>query len=249
MQKIIIPIISILLLFMSITAHSASFSHAKKVLQNKVYQDHRETFYAGCRYSKKKRVNWKSCGYSPRKSSKRGKRIEWEHIVPAWAFGHQRQCWQHGGRRNCRKNDPVFKAMEADMMNLVPAIGELNGDRSNFRYGMIAGEHRAYGQVDFEVDFKLKRSEPRPEVRGDIARTYFYMQRTYGLRISSSQHKLFAAWKKQDPISAWEIERTRRISHLQKIIRPVAITEAVKNGRPSGLINNHSAPREQSPAG
>lgn len=61
-----------------------------------------------------------------------------EHIVPAWTFGHQRQCWKNGGRENCANDDPVFKAMEADLFNLYPAVGEVNGDRSNFNYGMAA---------------------------------------------------------------------------------------------------------------
>jgi endonuclease I len=39
----------------------------------------------------------------------RAARIEWEHIVPAWQIGHQRQCWQEGGRKNCTRNDEVFK--------------------------------------------------------------------------------------------------------------------------------------------
>ena len=44
-------------------------------------------------------------------------RVEWEHVVPAWQFGHQRQCWQDGGRKNCAK-DPVYRKMESDMHNL-----------------------------------------------------------------------------------------------------------------------------------
>ena len=32
--------------------------------------------------------------------------------------------------------------MEADMYNLYPAVGELNADRNNFRYGIIDGEER-----------------------------------------------------------------------------------------------------------
>ena len=97
------------------------------------------------------------------------------------------------------------------MRNLVPAVGELNGDRSNYRFGMIPGEPRAYGACDFEVDFKARVVEPRPEVRGDIARIYFYMAERYGLRISSRQKRLFEAWDKQDLVDAWEAERVRRI--------------------------------------
>lgn len=192
----------------------ASFSSAKKVLQKQVYYDHRTTFYAACSFDAKKHVDWASCGYAPRARAKRGGRVEWEHVMPAWEFGHQLQCWQQGGRKACKK-DPRFRRMESDMHNLRPAVGELNGDRSNYRYGMIEGEARAYGAVDFEVDFKHRVAEPRPEVRGDIARTYFYMAREYGIRISSKQRKLFEAWDRADPVDAWERERNRRITRLQ----------------------------------
>lgn len=202
-----------------------SFSKAKKELA-RVYDDHRITFYAGCEYGKKGHVNGKSCGYTPRKNEKRGRKIEWEHVVPAWAFGHALQCWQNSvcsnakgkpykGRKCCGKTDAKFQAMESDMHNLVPAIGELNGDRSNFRYGMISGESRVYGRVDFEVDFKQKVAEPADAVRGDIARTYFYMEKTYGLKIGKKERRLFEIWDRQDPVDGWELERSRRIAAIQ----------------------------------
>jgi len=193
-----------------------SFSQAKKVASS-IYADHQTTFYCGCDYNKVKgklRPDLASCGYQPRKNAKRAGRVEWEHIVPAWWLGHQRQCWQNGGRKNCRKTDPVFRRAEADLHNLVPAIGEVNGDRSNYRFGMIPGERRRYGQCDFEVDFKGREAEPRPEVRGDIARTYFYMSETYRIRLSKQQRRLFEAWDRQDPVDGWERKRGRRISRI-----------------------------------
>jgi deoxyribonuclease-1 len=57
-----------------------------------------EDFYCGCAYEGKQ-VDWLSCGYVPRKNPERAKRIEWEHVVPAWVLGHQRQCWQLVGAR------------------------------------------------------------------------------------------------------------------------------------------------------
>lgn len=54
----------------------------------------------------------RSCGYTPRKNANRAQRIEWEHIVPAWVIGHQRQCWQKGGRKNCAANDAQFRKTE-----------------------------------------------------------------------------------------------------------------------------------------
>jgi deoxyribonuclease-1 len=207
----------------------SSFRQAKK-LAAKVYADHRESFYCGCNFNKKKLVDAESCGYSPRKSAKRGKRIEWEHIVPAHAFGHSRQCWREpsafaachrnngkilSGRKCCNKVDPVFRAMAADLYNLAPAVGELNGDRANFSFGMLNKERRAYGSCDFEVDFKRRTAEPPPEVRGDIARTYFYFQQTYGLRISKKQRRLFEIWNRNDPVDRWEHTRALRIEKIQ----------------------------------
>ena len=197
-------------------AAQPSFSKSKRILAE-IYAEQPVSFYCGCDYKKqgKKLVpDLDSCGYDPRKNAKRAKRIEWEHVMPAWAFGHQLQCWQEGGRKNCRKNLD-FKQMEADMHNLVPAVGEVNGDRSNFRYGMLEGERRAYGACDVEIDFKARKAEPAPALRGDIARTYFYMADTYGVRLSKQQRRLFEAWAKQDPVDEWERKRNRMIEVKQ----------------------------------
>ena len=105
--------------------------------------------------------------------------------------------------------------MEADMHNLVPAIGEINGDRSNFRYAMIEGEKRLYGKVDMEILFSKKTAEPRASVRGDIARIYFYMRDRYGLRISRTQEKMFIAWNNLDPVDRWEKKKNQIVKELQ----------------------------------
>jgi len=197
-------------------APPSSFSKAKKIAA-RIYQDHQQTFYCGCSYGvshKKLKPDLESCGYNPRKNRKRAARIEWEHVVPAWQLGHQLQCWQKGGRKACRK-DPVFRKMEADLHNLVPAIGEVNGDRSNFRFAMLPGEKRRYGRCDFEVDFKARKAEPTEMVRGDIARIYFYMRDQYGFKLSRQQTRLLESWHRSDPVDKWERLRDRRIRKVQ----------------------------------
>lgn len=207
-----------------------SFSKSKKLMK-KVYYDNQYSFYCGCKYDykqiagkEKTVVDADSCGYIPRNNNDRSKYIEWEHVVPAWAFGNTRQCWRepicenskgkkYKGRKCCEKIDPVFRVMQADMYNLQPAVGELNGDRSNYHFGIIPGEPREYGACDFEVSGKL--AEPKEDIRGDIARTYFYMEHTYGVRISDKQRKLFDVWDKQDPVSGWERIRAERIEKIQ----------------------------------
>lgn len=206
----------------ALAEHPTSFRQAKKVAVT-IYKDNPVSFYCGCAYALKEKTNkkgkrltpdWQSCGYTPRKNQNRAGRIEWEHIMPAYHFGHQRLCWQQGGRKACKK-DPVFRKMEADLHNLVPAIGEVNGDRSNFKFGMIEGEPRVYGACDMEIDFKAKRAEPPANKRGDISRIYFYMRDQYQLRLSKQQTRLLEVWNKMDPVDDWEKTRNEKIFQLQ----------------------------------
>ncbi len=198
-----------------------SFRKSKYILATQVYthSNYRIAFYSGCRfrqYEKKLVPVHRSCGYQPRKNVSRSKRIEWEHVVPAWVFGHQLKCWQEGGRSHCRNTHQRFRQMEADMHNLVPAIGEINGDRSNYRFQMITGENRLYGQpVNMEIDFGQRWAEPPEQVFGDIGRIYLYMKERYGFRLSASQLKLFRSWNNLDPVDEWELKRNQLLTTLQ----------------------------------
>jgi deoxyribonuclease I len=133
--------------------------------------------------------------------------------MPAYWFGHQLQYWQEGGRKSCKNKR--FKQIEGDLHNLKPTIGELNSDRSNYRFSMLEGEPRIYGKCDFEIDFDDKKAEPPPGVRGDIARTYFYMEKQYGMKLSKQQQQLFNAWNKTDPVDSWEKDRDNMIYKIQ----------------------------------
>ena len=113
----------------------ASFTASKRLLKT-VYEEHQRTFYCDCSYSYENKGNMidrDSCGYLPRnpktkkgKENQRARRIEWEHVMPAENFGRHLPCWKEGGRQHCREVSATFREMEADMMNLVPAVGELN---------------------------------------------------------------------------------------------------------------------------
>lgn len=174
-------------------------------------------FYCGCTIhwqGKKGTPDLTSCGYQARKNLQRASRIEWEHIVPAWAFGHQRQCWQQGGRKNCHK-DEEYRRIEADLHNLEPAIGEVNGDRNNFAYSQWNGQPTQYGACEMINDFKAKLSQPAARARGPIARISLYMRDRYHLSLSRQQTQLFMAWNKLYPVSAWECQRDQRIAKVQ----------------------------------
>lgn len=109
-------------LFSSISAHAeapASFATAKVIAKQQIFFDQASSplgeLYCGCKWEwtgkSGGRIDPASCGYETRAQQNRADRIEWEHIVPAWVFGHQRQCWQNGGRKNCISDDPVFRVM------------------------------------------------------------------------------------------------------------------------------------------
>lgn len=210
---------------LALAAPPSSFSKAKKIAVG-IYRDHPVSFYCGCDiewHGKKGIPDLESCGYEVRKQPKRASRIEWEHVVPAWQFGHQLQCWQDGGRKNCGKN-PQFRRMEADLHNLTPAIGEVNGDRSNFSFRPWNGDLGAhYGQCDMKVDFKSRRADPPPASRGAIARIYLYMSDQYPFRLSRQQRQLMEAWDRQYPASQWECERDRRIAAIQNNHNPYVL--------------------------
>lgn len=214
-----------------------SFSKSKKQLRT-IYQDHQITFYCGCKYDyqdKRDMIDNAACGYTPRnvryksgKPNTRSKRIEWEHVVPAENFGRQFSCWREGssscvksngkhykGRKCCTKVSKEYRIMQADMHNLVPAIGELNGDRSNYRYDFELPQSKQYGACEFEVLFKERRARVRKDIRGNIARTYLYMNDRYGMKLSKQEQKKFQAWDKEDPVDAWENERNARIQKIQ----------------------------------
>ena len=72
-----------------------------------------------------------------------------------------------------------------------------------------------FGKCDVEI--KSRKVEPREKIRGEIARTYMYMDSVYTGRgiISKKNRKLFDAWNKSDPVDEWECERAKRIERIQ----------------------------------
>lgn len=163
-----------------------------------------------------------------------------KNAVSAQHFGQSFREWREGdpecvnkkgksfkGRRCAEKMNIQYRYMQSDMYNLYPAIGEINGLRSNYRFGMISGEDREFGICDIEISGRI--AEPPEHVRGEIARTYFYMNAAYpGHKfLSSANQKLFRAWDKMDPVDEWECERCKRIKGIQGNENPF-VKEACK---------------------
>lgn len=211
------------------------FQKAKRVLK-RFYKQVGKDFYCGCRFEKDEeelgrfKIDHSSCGLEARKDGKRQTWIEWEHIVPAHSFGKNRECWTKPncevngksvkGRKCCTATDPEFNLIEADLHNIVPVPGEINADRGIFPFGEIDGEVRLYGDCDFEVNFQKSIAEPKPEIRGDIARIYFYMEWRYQIPIPDGKRELYQSWHKLDPPDTFEIRKNELVERIQKVKNP-----------------------------
>lgn len=242
-------------LALNATAAPASFEQAKIELRQKVYHDRSAAgdTYCGCPWRwvgrTGGRMDLQACGYQVRSQPTRAARLEYEHITPAWVLGHQRQCWQSGGRQNCTATDPVFRRMEADAHNLTVSVGEVNGDRSNYRFTQLTSTPYLYGACRTRVDFQQRAAEPRDEAKGFVARVQFYMHDWYGLSMSRQQQQIFSAWDRQYPPTDWERMRDRRIASVMGHHNPYVTGERTwsigQRTSGDGLRALGQAPRRQ----
>jgi len=169
------------------------YKHALHLLWSQVYPRGGETLYCGVPFGPEK-----------------GSGINAEHVLPmAWVT----RALGCGTRSRCRETSPRFNRIETDLHNIFPTLSRINKARGAHRYGMLSGERRDYGNCDFEVD--AHQAEPRPRVRGDIARAMFYMSSRYGIRIHARQGALLKRWSAEDPPDAGERRRNRRIARVQ----------------------------------
>ena len=201
-----------------------SFSQAKKVL-TKAYQNElsgQTTIYCNATINwqgKKGLPDLSAVGYKVRKQEIRANRIEWEHVMPAHhiAQNGNRQCWKDGGRKNCERNDDWFKKASSDLHNLYPAVGEVNGDRSNYQFSAWKGEPGMgfYGKCTMKIDFKNRQAEPPDSAKGVVSRSYLYMSDKYDIKLSKSQRRLYEAWNRQFRAEPAECKRHEIVSKLQ----------------------------------
>jgi deoxyribonuclease I len=230
MKHLVYGILSFLIPVLALAGGNEKIKHFKqaKKFANEIHADHPYTVYCNCRY-KSHEIDLKSCGYQVHKDAKRAARLEWEHVVPAEAFGQSFQEWREGSPhcvhkgkkfkgRKCASNNPEFARIEADLYNLWPEIGELNGLRSNYSMAELGAEKS--GKGDFggcKAKIEDRKFEPMPAAKGRVARSYMYMDQAYPGRgiISGKNKKLFEAWDKLHPVDEWECRRASKIEKIQ----------------------------------
>lgn len=205
-----------------------SYTKATKMLDQQVYHDvaDRITLYCGVHFGADKSIVLQD-GFIVTKYKARAKKVEWEHIVPAENFGKTFKEWRDGhpdcrdkegnyfkGRNCATKTNLEYRYMQSDMYNLYPAIGAVNAMRSNYNFQMLSNAKPAFGVCDMK--FVDRKVEPPARARGQIARSYKYMQSAYPrYKMSRQQQQLMDAWDTQYPVEQWECTRSKRIEKLQ----------------------------------
>lgn len=208
----------------------STFAQAKRIMAA-IYSDHPQTAYCGCTIRFNNGgigpggiINETSCGFDRPKA-----KLHWEHIVPASKLGQGLSCWKLGdekcvtptsegqkgkaykGRKCCRKVSQKFRAMEADLYNLVPSIDKLNMARSNYIFVEQLHSITQFGTCDFSINKENRTASPPENQKGLIARTYLRMQQRWQIDIPKTQQALFKKWSESFPETDWEVLRRNRI--------------------------------------
>lgn len=160
-----------------------------------------------------------------------------EHAYPAQWMANSLGC---GDRKTCPEDPEVgerFGHAEADMHNMWPALARLNSSRGQRLYGEVDAPSPVeieVGDRTFQCDFKNNGEavEPRAIVRGNLARSIFYMCREYGFPVPKGMMGLLRQWNRDDPPTPAERSRAEKIAAIQgtrnKFIDNPALGDSVR---------------------
>jgi len=202
-----------------------NFEEAKRAAA-KIFAQHPISFYCSCRFNKAGQIQSETCSYQPTSWNKRTFKIEWEHIVPAKRLGEDLPCWTqkicktrvgepYKGRACCSHQSQTFQKREADLHNLVPAIGLLNQARGTLSFGKVDFHIPNFMGCPLKIDRTKKLVEPMPHIRGTIARAYLYMQDYHHIKLPHEEYSRYQQWHLRYPPDQWEIKWNALIKAIQ----------------------------------
>ncbi len=200
---LLLPCISMLIACEPIGENLASpiadYAEARQVFWSELYTGRTKTLYCDMEFFADERDG-----------------VNIEHVFPMSWVTKALDC---GTRNQCRETSRRFNLIEGDLHNLYPSRSKTNSARASFRFDNVRGESRKFGKnCDFEVDYRARAVEPRPAVRGEIARAMFYMAWRYrneGLTIFARSGKILQQWHNEDAPSDAERSRNDKIAYLQ----------------------------------
>jgi len=138
-----------------------------------------------------------------------------EHVYAADWMAEYFGC----SNRNC--DHPDYKRAEGDLHNLWPEIQRINSSRGKSLYNEIEPDQRRFLHLCDDYERSSKSGdipayvEPRELVKGNIARSLFYMHIEYGLPIPGDMKAMLKRWNRLDPPGEHEHWRNDIIFELQ----------------------------------
>ena len=121
---------------------------------------------------------------------------------------------------NCEHSWPQSRGAtgiaKSDLHHLYPVSSRVNSRRSNHPFCNVdvvkTEENGSYLGDSFSG---TRCFEPRPEHKGDVARSMIYFAVRYGHKIDQEQEDFFREWMREDVVSAKEKLRNDRIESVQ----------------------------------
>lgn len=131
--------------------------------------------------------------------------------------------------------------MKSDIVHVLPTDCYVNNRRSSYPFGEVGNatytSNNGYSKLGSckTSGYSGTVFEPNDEIKGDIARIYFYMVTCYEDRCSSWGHSVFSKanlgfekwaldmlmrWSKQDPVDEREIARNNAVYNVQRNRNP-----------------------------
>jgi len=116
----------------------------------------------------------------------------------------------------CERQSKVYRRIETDLHNIVPAEAKFELKQRNARYGELGREGRP-GKCGVRNHRDVV--DPPDRIKGDIARIIAYMHHTYGLPLLTPLRTL-QKWNRLDPPDQAELTRNRQIHAIQGTTNP-----------------------------
>ena len=131
--------------------------------------------------------------------------------------------------------------IKSDVVHVVPTDGYVNNRRSNYPFGEVNNvtyqSNQGYSKLGSckTAGYNGTVFEPNDEIKGDMARIYFYMVTCYESQASGWGHEVFSSsyngftkwtldmlmrWSKQDPVDEREVARNNAVYEVQNNRNP-----------------------------
>jgi deoxyribonuclease-1 len=130
------------------------------------------------------------------------------YIYPTISVRDHLQC---GTNRQCSRENEDYRAILSDLHNIVVADSNLAFKLKSATFGIL---DESVEKDEFGMRIYLSLVEPSDDRKGDVARTIFYMHKTYDLPIPG-QAIDYILWNEQDPPSEEEKARNDLIESIQ----------------------------------